>query len=61
MNKLLEFLAEANKYSGNLKVCYKMGYDSEKNGTTEKNCHFGLFKTPEMTGAWEDGVKKAKQ
>ena len=45
---------------GNLKTCYDMGFDSVKNGATEENCHFGLFRTPEMTKAWEDGCNDAK-
>lgn len=61
MKTINDFLTEANKYKDNLKVCFEMGYDSEKNGATVENCHFGLFATPEMTKAWESGAAKARE
>ena len=53
------FLKEANKYKGNLKICYDKGIDCAKNGANEDNCHFGLFASPEMTKEWERGNKDA--
>jgi hypothetical protein len=61
MNNLEKTIDEANKYKGNLKKCYEMGFDAEKNGANTENCHFGLFATPEMTKAWEHGNKDAKK
>ena len=38
-----------------LQHCYEMGRDAKKNGASPINCHFSLFRTPEMTRAWEKG------
>lgn len=51
---------EVNKYKGNLKKCYEAGKDCGVNGATLENCHFGLFASPEMTKAWEDGKNSIK-
>ena len=53
----LSIIKESNKYKGNLKKCYEMGYDGGVNGANTDNCHFGLFASPEMTKAWENGNK----
>lgn len=54
---VLNFIKEANKYRGNLKKCYEMGFDAGLNGANEENCHFSLFATREMTDAWTQGTK----
>jgi len=59
--QVINFLAEANKYRGNLKACFEAGVSSVKDGANTENCHFGLFATKEMTEAWEAGVKYAKE
>lgn len=40
---------------------YDAGYDCGQNGPNEKNCHFGLFATPQMTKAWERGKADAER
>lgn len=40
---------------------YNAGYDCGKHGSTEQNCHFALFASPEMTRAWERGKRDATQ
>lgn len=42
-------------------TAYSAGYDSEMNGASEQNCHFTLFSSPEMTRAWDAGVREAKR
>lgn len=39
---------------------FEAGYDCEENGANVKNCHFGLFSTPERTKEWERGKSEAK-
>lgn len=43
------------------KIAVAMGYDCGINGADEKNCHFSLFTTSELTKAWEQGKKKADE
>lgn len=38
---------------------YDAGYDCEKNGANETNCHFSLFGTRESTQEWERGKRAA--
>jgi len=38
---------------------YQMGYECEKYGTTEENCHFSIFSSKENTAAWEAGKRAA--
>lgn len=38
---------------------YALGYDCERNGANETNCHFSIFKNPEFTKAWELGKADA--
>jgi len=39
----------------------KMGADYHANGPNQINCHFTLFATRELSQAWEQGFKEAKQ
>ena len=61
MKTIKDFLIEANKYKGNLKKAFEMGYDCGVNGANTTNCHFGLFSSPEMTKAWEEGKNRANK
>lgn len=64
MEKLTTFLNKANKYKGDLKLCYEMGYLAGLNGANVNNCHFGLFATKEKSDTWSKGKKdgdKAKE
>lgn len=36
-------------------IAEKMGYDAGINGPNTTNCHFSLFRRPELTKAWERG------
>ena len=38
---------------------YKMGFDYYLHGANESNCDFQLFRTKELTAAWEKGRKAA--
>ena len=38
-----------------------MGYDAGKNGPNETNCHFSIFRTRELTAAWERGKARAER
>jgi hypothetical protein len=40
---------------------YEAGYDCEKNGANEENCHYTFFATPELTAAWERGKEAARR
>ena len=44
-----------------LRHCFLMGYDAEKNGANTENCHFILFRSKESTEAWEAGKRDAKR
>ena len=50
-------ITEANRYKGDLKKCYDLGYDAGFNEPNMENCHFGLFATKEMSDAWSSGSK----
>ncbi len=39
----------------NLKEAYNAGYDCVEQGPNERNCHFALFSSPEMSRAWDQG------
>ncbi len=60
MEEVLNFMQQANKYKGQLKVCYEKGYDAGRNGSNKDNCHFGLFATKKMSDVWSKGNKDAK-
>jgi len=38
---------------------YQMGFDYYLHGANESNCDFRLFRTKELTAAWEKGRKAA--
>jgi ribosome modulation factor len=38
-----------------LKAAYEAGFNSGLHGSNTSNCHFGFFRTPEMTEAWIKG------
>lgn len=44
----------------NFNTPYEAGYDSEENGSSIRNCHFGFFSTPQRTKEWERGRIAAK-
>ena len=54
-------LAERSEFARGCTLQYAedMGYDCGKNGANTTNCHFGLFATRELTGAWERGKARA--
>jgi hypothetical protein len=47
-----------SKYASKEDYAEAMGYDAGRNKPNEKNCHFSIFATPEMTRAWERGKKR---
>lgn len=36
---------------------FRLGYDAAVNGSSETNCHFSIFSSPEKTKEWERGNK----
>lgn len=38
---------------------YEAGYDSQENGASIRNCHYGFFSTPERKDEWERGKQDA--
>ena len=42
-----------------LEDAYRMGRDCALHGADSTNCHFALFRSPEMTAEWERGKREA--
>ena len=40
---------------------YSLGYDCEKNGANDENCHFAIFATHQSMKEWERGKYDARK
>lgn len=49
-----------SKIPEHLRAAADAGYDAGFNGVSFRNCHYGLFATPDHTQAWEDAKQKGE-
>ncbi len=61
MKEPLDRVMKAIKQPAEFRDAYSAGYDCGMYGPNTRNCHFGWFRTPEMTKDWERGKKDGEK